>query len=1229
MRERYSLALLAVVLTILLVAPGLAAAGKAAPASIVLKNADIRTENPGQPTANALAIRGHKIVYIGNKRGASAYVGPSTRTYDLGGRMVIPGMIDSHTHPNDVALAAWHTTLPWSFDPDVQLAALKAYCESHPDQKVVYAEYYPTAMFSSNNLPTAAMIDAYVSDRAVIWEDFSDHACCVNSKALEWMGITAATPDPEPGVSYFQRDAQGNPTGYVAEWAWADYIPQLFQNAGWVPPMEMTPALLEGFINPLSAKGVVAVWDAYGEKDTIKAASALDKRGRLNAIYQTSVVYDSVAGLPQAIKTAKQRQHKYGSSHIRVDALKLFLDGTNEIGTSAVLEPFSSDPTGTNFGDLRMNEDDLVTSMLQLNKAGLDLHIHMVGDRAFRTACDAVERAQELLGPAWRTQVTFAHCELIDPADMPRVAELGIIINWSPHWTGGYFGSAAEEWLGTERFNRMYQFNPIIESGGIVDFGSDVFSMWEFNRANPFFGMQAAHTRIDPVPNLAWGMREPASAKLSLEDLLRGYTINGAIQLRRQSSMGSICVGKLADLAVLNANLFTVPDDQIKDVAPVAVLFEGKVVSGSLRLRMSHDAAIDKLVADGYPQALENYLTSQGTSRIGFAMGGTTADNNRASFLAQKLRGLGWSVRLEPVPLDVMTFKGASVTVGSKVMTASTFAGVPGTASSGITGEIVYVHRGTAADFDAAGDVDGKIVLIDESLGSFWFNLPWTEAAVRGAAGIVMCGWAPDYWWAADPDALGSFCSEYRNDLIPGVYISQKDGEWLKSQLATGLQAATVLSDNEYRYAAEGGVGYNVVATLKGKDSSRRVIVNAHHDAYFNAGLDDTAGCVSAVLMAKAMAMNKYRPAHDLVVFLSTGEEWGRVNTLQDWCIGSWHAITTRHPTWAGTTSAFFSLDGPGMPDILRMRATPEIATALEGLAKQYPNLLPQGYSMQGVNYSTDNWSFASAGVPGANFRERSDTFYLDWYHTQFDTKDLVDYQAMALFNKFLYRVVDKFDTGLVPYDMSTRAADITAAVNGDALKMAGADNTKVDRLLEALATFRAEATSYQARSTTIKAIVPANRKLLAIAKMIGSSWTATNASGANVYPHAQAFADLNGLNAALAALQAPANPSAAIAALARVGDTGVTLTFSRSVYDIILPMDQPWADPVNWGALNHLTPLPDGAPALDLISAGDYQGAIDYLTQIRVSEVSLLDERIDGMVATLDGVNAALQDVR
>ena len=454
----------------------------AKPADTVLKNARIYTVDRCQPWAKAVAIKGDKIVYVGSDSSAKLrrLIGPKTAVFNMHGRLVLPGMIDSHTHPASVAMSSWHVTLPWTHDKTELLTFVGQYAAEHPKEEMpfIFAEYYQTEMFGDEG-PKKEDLDAYVSDRPVLLEDFSDHCCWVNSKMLELMGVDKNTPDPEPGVAVFVRDAEGNPTGWVKETAWKYFADTMYAAINWWPPTEVTPELLNNFLDFLSSKGEAAVFDAGGSEATFRSAAELEKQGKLNMYYEGSKRFWSVADLPENIATLRDWQAKYGSKHIRLRTMKFFLDGTNEIGTSAVLEPFSNDPTGTNYGSLRMSEDDLTTCMLMLNKENLDLHIHMVGDRAFRTACNAVERAQAQLGRRWRIQVTFCHCELIDPADMPRVAQLGIIINWSPHWSGGYFGTAAADWLGWDRFNRMYQFNPIIASGGIVDYGSNVVTLYE------------------------------------------------------------------------------------------------------------------------------------------------------------------------------------------------------------------------------------------------------------------------------------------------------------------------------------------------------------------------------------------------------------------------------------------------------------------------------------------------------------------------------------------------------------------------------------------------------------------------------------------------------------------------------------------------------------------------------------------------------------------------------
>lgn len=570
--------------------------GHGGPADTILKNARVYTVDEARPSATVVAIRGKTIVHVsrGKNRAWRRWIGPKTEVVNVHRRSIIPGIVDSHTHPSAVALSSWHVTLPQTDDLDAILSFLQQYAAEHPVSEVpfIYAEYYPSDMDWGPDGPTAAAIDAYVSDRPVLLQDFSDHASTVNSKMLELLGVDADTPlqiDPEDPGPQFVRGADGvTPTGWVLEGAWQYFADNMYEAIGWAPADEVTPELLHNFTNSLSEKGVVAVFDAITSEATLASAAALDERGKLNMDYHAANLFNSLADLPESIAELRTWQREYGGRHVKIRTLKLFLDGTNEIGTSAVLEPFA---IGENdYGELRMSEDDLTTAMLKLNKRNLDLHIHLVGDRAFRVALNAVERAQAEVGDAWRMQVTLTHDELIDPADMPRVAELGVILNWTPHWSGGYFGEAAADWLGWERFNRMYQFNPIIDSGGVVNYGSDVVTQYEAARADPFFGMQVGHTRIDPEYPMQPGpgtvpgteIRKPLSARLSLKDLLEGYTRNGAIELRLDDRMGSIEVGKLANLSILDADPFKVPDDEIQSVAPDAVLFEGAVVQGGL-----------------------------------------------------------------------------------------------------------------------------------------------------------------------------------------------------------------------------------------------------------------------------------------------------------------------------------------------------------------------------------------------------------------------------------------------------------------------------------------------------------------------------------------------------------------------------------------------------------------------------------------------------------------------
>jgi predicted amidohydrolase YtcJ len=566
-------------------------------ADAILDGARIHTGDDDHPRGSVVAIRGKEIVHVGERGDGSwdELVGPDTDVVDLGGRAIIPGLVDSHTHPELVALSSWHISLPPTDDLNTILDFLRGYAADHPVSEVpfIYAEYYPSDMDWGHDGATAAAIDTAVSDRPVLLQDFSDHASTVNSKMLELMGVNEHTPmqvDPEDPAPRFVRGADGvTPTGLIREEAWSRFADTMYDAIGWRSPEEVTPASLEGYTSFLSSRGVVALLDAMTTRSTLASAATMDAQGKLNLHFHGARVFSSLANLDASIADVRAWQAEFGGPHVKVDTLKLFLDGTNEFGTGAVLDPLIT--SQDDYGLLRMSEDDLTTAMQTLDAEGLDLHIHVVGDRGFRTALNAVQRARAKRGDAWHIQVTLAHDELIDPSDMSRVAGLGVILNWSPHWSGGMFGVAAAEHLGWERFNRMYEFNPVITGGGTVTYGSDVVTQYEANRADPFFGMQVGHTRIDPQypmqpgPGTVEGtqIREPMSARLSLEDLLHGYTLNGAIQLRLAEQTGSIEVGKSADLVVLDDDLFEMPADKIRNVEPVAVLFEGRVVRGSLK----------------------------------------------------------------------------------------------------------------------------------------------------------------------------------------------------------------------------------------------------------------------------------------------------------------------------------------------------------------------------------------------------------------------------------------------------------------------------------------------------------------------------------------------------------------------------------------------------------------------------------------------------------------------
>ncbi|GAB3200185.1 amidohydrolase [Nocardioides hungaricus] len=555
----------------------------------VLANARVYTSNARQPWADTVAVRDGRFAFVGRR--ADLPDDHARLVHDLQGGMVLPGLVDSHTHPAAVAKSRWHVRLPWTDDVEEILDFIGSYGEAHPATEVpfLYFEYYPSTLLGDVG-PAKELLDRAIADRPVLCQDFSEHAHWVNSRMLELMGVDRDTPDPVPGLEMFGRDDRGEPTGLLYEGVHTHFIDKLYDELGWRPDESVTAESIKPFFDFMTEHGVTALFDALiPDEEAIRAVARLDADGDLHLSYEGACRFRTRHDLPEAIATVRRYQSRYGSDQVRVRTVKLFLDGTNESGNSAVLAPLADDRDDESLGAIQMDVEELTDCLLLCNDSDVDVHIHMVGDRAFRVGCDAVQSARSRAaagGGPWRIQVTFAHCELVDPADMSRPAELGVIVNWTTHWSGGYFGEESRAHLGDQRWRRMYAFNEIADSGAVVTFSSDVVTTYELERADPFLGMQVAHTRVDPQYPLDPGrhpgsVRPSPSSALPLELLVRGYTIDGARQLRLEDRAGSIEEGKAANLVVLTEDLFAADRDAVSRIRPATVVFEGRVVAGS------------------------------------------------------------------------------------------------------------------------------------------------------------------------------------------------------------------------------------------------------------------------------------------------------------------------------------------------------------------------------------------------------------------------------------------------------------------------------------------------------------------------------------------------------------------------------------------------------------------------------------------------------------------------
>lgn len=537
-------------------------------ADLALTGGRIYTVDAGRSWAEAVAIKDGRILYVGSDKGARAHIGKATRVVDLGGRMVVPGFQDAHVHPISAGVEANSCDLNAADTVEEYVELIRQYAAAHPDEPWITGGGWLMSAFGPGALARKELIDAVVPDRPVILWSRDGHTVWVNSKALEVAGITRKTPDPPDGR--IDRDPKtGAAIGSLQEGA-GDLV------AAHMPPQsdERRDAGLRYAIKYLNGLGITAVQDASVNEDDLKTYRRLDDAGELSLHVVGSIWWEREQGLEQ-IPEIKRLRSEYTKGQVDAGTVKIMQDGVMENYTAAMLEPYLV-PDRTR-GIPMVEPERLKAAVTQLDADGFQVHFHAIGDAAIRQSLDAVEAARRANGGDGHRH-HISHLQLIDAADVPRFKTLGVVANYQPLWAYAdeYITELTIPFLGPERSAHMYAIGSVLKSGATVAFGSD----WSVSSPNVFWQIETAVTRLGALGETT----EPflPGEAIGLADALAAFTIHAAYTNRNDDDTGSIEAGKLADLVVLDRNLFEIPAAEISETQALVTLFEGRAVHGGL-----------------------------------------------------------------------------------------------------------------------------------------------------------------------------------------------------------------------------------------------------------------------------------------------------------------------------------------------------------------------------------------------------------------------------------------------------------------------------------------------------------------------------------------------------------------------------------------------------------------------------------------------------------------------
>ena len=542
-------------------------------ASLVILNARVQTMASAMPTASALAIRDGRIEMVGSDEQVRPFIGPQTRVFDAAGATVLPGFIDTHMHPVTSSAQLDDCTFD---DKQLKVAALAptiGACKPTRDPKTGIEWILVNNLNPADFEAAREDLDRIESTRPLVLFTSDGHSRWLNSRALAVCGISRNTAQPRHGQLVL--DGDGEPTGHLIDGAQEltdGFIPQ--------DTLDTKVAALRKALPGMHAAGLTSVMDAAVEEPELEVLAQLARNGELSMDVTTALQAEADGETDSLPVIEDQRRRYSGLPHLHVDTVKVFVDGVLEYPTqsAALLQPYRpfNGQGRSDAGDIYVDPAAFGKLVTELDRRGFNVHTHAIGDRAARVSLDAFEAARRTLGKQSRAHFSISHLQLIDRADWPRFAALDVFASFQLLWAqpDNYATDAVQPYIGPERSALMYPAKGLLDNGATLVGGSD----WNVSSYAPLEAIAVAMDRRDPE-NM---QRAPLAVgqAVSLQAMLRAYTVDAARMLGIDGETGTLEIGKQADLVVLDRDLVNADAGAVRATRVRYTFSDGAQVAG-------------------------------------------------------------------------------------------------------------------------------------------------------------------------------------------------------------------------------------------------------------------------------------------------------------------------------------------------------------------------------------------------------------------------------------------------------------------------------------------------------------------------------------------------------------------------------------------------------------------------------------------------------------------------